>query len=179
MSSLEYRLLPRRRSICCKRVPPKASRTPSTTHTRSRDTAIGRSHLVGEWRSADSDHWGAGFIGSHLADDLIGHGHLVEALDVSSQVHGATPHRRRDQWQVPRWRHPPLLRRHHSRPNGPRLRAARRARGRSGRAGRVAAGADRRPRRCKLGACDVRTDCMTPARGSRASRPGLDESRTR
>lgn len=28
-------------------------------------------------------------------------------------------------------------------------------------------------------ACDVRTDCMTPGRGSRASRPGLDESRTR
>jgi len=33
---------------------------------------------------------GAGFIGSHLADDLIAHGHLVRALDnLSPQVHGA------------------------------------------------------------------------------------------
>ena len=33
---------------------------------------------------------GAGFIGSHLADDLIGRGHVVRALDVlSPQVHGA------------------------------------------------------------------------------------------
>ena len=34
---------------------------------------------------------GAGFIGSHLADDLIGRGHVVRALDVlSPQVHGPT-----------------------------------------------------------------------------------------
>jgi len=33
---------------------------------------------------------GAGFIGSHLADDLIGRGHQVRALDLlCSQVHGA------------------------------------------------------------------------------------------
>jgi len=33
---------------------------------------------------------GAGFIGSHLADDLIGRGHRVRALDVlATQVHGA------------------------------------------------------------------------------------------
>lgn len=33
---------------------------------------------------------GAGFIGSHLADELIAHGHRVRALDVlSPQVHGA------------------------------------------------------------------------------------------
>ena len=32
---------------------------------------------------------GAGFIGSHLADDLIAHGHRVRALDIlSPQVHG-------------------------------------------------------------------------------------------
>jgi dTDP-L-rhamnose 4-epimerase len=34
---------------------------------------------------------GAGFIGSHLGDDLIARGHLVRALDnLSPQVHGAT-----------------------------------------------------------------------------------------
>ena len=33
---------------------------------------------------------GAGFIGSHLADDLIARGHRVRALDsLSPQVHGA------------------------------------------------------------------------------------------
>src|SRR3954471_15481451 len=33
---------------------------------------------------------GAGFIGSHLADDLLAHGYNVRALDnLSEQVHGA------------------------------------------------------------------------------------------
>lgn len=37
---------------------------------------------------------GAGFIGSHLADDLLARGHLVRALDVlSPQVHGDTASR--------------------------------------------------------------------------------------
>jgi dTDP-L-rhamnose 4-epimerase len=43
---------------------------------------------------------GAGFIGSHLADDLIEHGHTVRALDVlSPQVHG--PARRRPSYLHP------------------------------------------------------------------------------
>ena len=33
---------------------------------------------------------GAGFIGSHLADDLLRHGHEVRALDnLAPQVHGS------------------------------------------------------------------------------------------
>ncbi|MBI4787180.1 MAG: SDR family NAD(P)-dependent oxidoreductase [Chloroflexi bacterium] len=37
---------------------------------------------------------GAGFIGSHLADKLLAHGHRVRAFDnLSSQVHGARPER--------------------------------------------------------------------------------------
>jgi dTDP-L-rhamnose 4-epimerase len=37
---------------------------------------------------------GAGFIGSHLADELLGHGYRVKALDIlSPQVHGATRQR--------------------------------------------------------------------------------------
>ncbi len=37
---------------------------------------------------------GAGFIGSHLADHLLGHGHEVRALDsLSPQVHGPEPRR--------------------------------------------------------------------------------------
>jgi len=37
---------------------------------------------------------GAGFIGSHLADDLLRAGHRVRALDnLSDQVHGADPRR--------------------------------------------------------------------------------------
>jgi dTDP-L-rhamnose 4-epimerase len=43
---------------------------------------------------------GAGFIGSHLADELIEHGHFVRALDVlSPQVHG--PARRRPSYLHP------------------------------------------------------------------------------
>ncbi|MFS8071375.1 MAG: NAD-dependent epimerase/dehydratase family protein, partial [Byssovorax sp.] len=39
---------------------------------------------------------GAGFIGSHLADELLRHGHRVRALDdLSPQVHGAGHHRPR------------------------------------------------------------------------------------
>ncbi len=37
---------------------------------------------------------GAGFIGSHVADELLRHGYSVRALDsLSPQVHGATPQR--------------------------------------------------------------------------------------
>jgi dTDP-L-rhamnose 4-epimerase len=37
---------------------------------------------------------GAGFVGSHVADELLAHGYQVRALDsLESQVHGATPKR--------------------------------------------------------------------------------------
>ncbi len=43
---------------------------------------------------------GAGFVGSHLADELLDHGYIVRALDnLSEQVHG--PHRRRPEYLDP------------------------------------------------------------------------------
>ncbi len=43
---------------------------------------------------------GAGFIGSHLADELLDHGHCVRALDlVTAQVHG--PERQRPDYLNP------------------------------------------------------------------------------
>ncbi len=37
---------------------------------------------------------GAGFVGSHLADELLAHGYKVRALDnFSPQVHGPSPGR--------------------------------------------------------------------------------------
>ena len=43
---------------------------------------------------------GAGFIGSHLADELLAHGHVVKALDnLSPQVHG--PERQRPNYLSP------------------------------------------------------------------------------
>lgn len=37
---------------------------------------------------------GAGFVGSHLADELLAHGHRVRVLDgLVAQVHGSTPNR--------------------------------------------------------------------------------------
>src|SRR4051794_21281951 len=37
---------------------------------------------------------GAGFVGSHVADELLKHGYVVRALDnLSEQVHGPNPRR--------------------------------------------------------------------------------------